>query len=134
MTAAVIIDDDPDDIELLSEAIKEVAPTLALTSFTDPQEAIHFLNMPENCPSCVFLDINMPGLNGHECLEILRAKPFLKKCAVVILSTGMSADVKTVVKKKGATLAFKKPHSFRSLQRIVSKVMSVVEGRDASGR
>jgi CheY-like chemotaxis protein len=130
MQEVIIIDDDTDDIELLSEAIREVAPSLNPISFSVPREAIDFLRIPENAPSCIFLDINMPGIDGFECLEIIRDQPFFKDCLIVVLSTGMSADIKKELKGRGARFAFKKPHTFESYKSFVSKVVAALRANE----
>ncbi len=66
----VIIDDEPDAVDSLELIIEDYLPELAITNtFTDPQQALKKLPVIE--PDLVFLDINMPGLNGFELLEKL---------------------------------------------------------------
>jgi len=66
----VIIDDEPDAVDSLELIIEGFLPKLELTNtFTDSQKALK--KLPAIKPDLVFLDINMPGLNGFELLEQL---------------------------------------------------------------
>ena len=42
---------------------------------------------PENIPNLIFLDINMPGLSGLDCLKVLKKSPRISILPVVMLST-----------------------------------------------
>ena len=66
----VIIDDEPDAVDSLELIIEDFLPKLVVTNtFTDPQKALK--KIPAIEPDLVFLDINMPGLNGFQLLEKL---------------------------------------------------------------
>ena len=66
----VIIDDEPDAVDSLELIIEDFLPNLELiNTFTDSQKALK--KLPLIKPDLVFLDINMPGLNGFELLEQL---------------------------------------------------------------
>ncbi len=66
----VIIDDEPDAVDSLELIIEDFLPELAITNtFTDPLRALK--KLPHINPDLVFLDINMPGLNGFQLLEKL---------------------------------------------------------------
>lgn len=66
----VIIDDEPDAVDSLELIIEDFLPELAITNtFTDPVKALK--KLPHINPDLVFLDINMPGLNGFQLLEKL---------------------------------------------------------------
>jgi len=71
----LIIDDEPDAVNALKIIIEEFLPELTIVgSFSDPIKAIE--GIPKLNPELVFLDINMPGLNGFELLESLPHRDF----------------------------------------------------------
>lgn len=77
MLEAVIVDDEVKALQSLtwelinfSEEIKVVA------SFTNPLEALAYLNKPENTPDCLFLDIEMPTMDGFQFIQQLKNKDF----------------------------------------------------------
>ncbi len=76
MIKTVIIDDEKFCIEVLESLLTKHYPDIQLTgSFTDPIQAITFIQ--SQTPDVVFLDINMPGMNGFEVLD--RLMPFTFK-------------------------------------------------------
>ncbi|MDF1546688.1 MAG: LytTR family DNA-binding domain-containing protein [Bacteroidales bacterium] len=71
----IIIDDEPDAVESLELIITDYLPDLkVVNTFTDPQLALK--KIPIIKPELIFLDINMPGLNGFELLEQLENTDF----------------------------------------------------------
>lgn len=71
----VIIDDEPDAVDALELIIEEFLPNLkVVNTFTDSEKALK--KIPIIQPDLVFLDINMPGLNGFQLLEKLGKTDF----------------------------------------------------------
>lgn len=71
MIKAIIIDDESHCIQTLQEKIKIYCPSIEVqASFTKPQKAIEYLE--ENSPDLVFLDIEMPIINGFSLLEKIK--------------------------------------------------------------
>jgi len=83
-------DDDPDDIQLLSEAFQVYSNDLELMTFTDGMELLTFIETidPFYVAPCLFiLDINMPRLNGKETLRRLRRLDSFADVPAVLFST-----------------------------------------------
>lgn len=72
MIKCIIIDDQKDAIELLVDHVKNRSELILLKSFTNPIDGLSFLK--KNSTDLVFLDIQMPHLNGLEFIESLRSK------------------------------------------------------------
>jgi CheY-like chemotaxis protein len=118
----VIIDDDLDDIQFLTEAIAAVDVSIKCVSFENPLKAIETISMDESLqPSFVFIDFNMPRMSGEECLERLKEIGHLKATTFVINSTSMPLKMKKLLRGKGAAYAFKKKATVKSLNRIVNE-------------
>lgn len=67
---AIIVDDEPDSVALLQLQIERHCPTVELmASFINPIQALG--SIPQLVPDIVFMDVEMPGLNGFELLEQL---------------------------------------------------------------
>lgn len=75
----IVVDDEPKAIKIITRYIDKVPFLEKVGSFTDALEALEFLNCKK--VDLLFLDINMPGLNGLELLKTLEKKP------LVILTT-----------------------------------------------
>ena len=95
----LIVDDNPADIGLTSEALKQCAPTCQIDSVEDGVEALAFLNRRGNYanatqPDLVILDLNLPKRGGLAVLAAMKAGPELRRIPVIIFSTSqLSQDV-----------------------------------------
>ncbi len=68
----IIIEDDIDDQELLTEIFKKLNYVNKIVFYKDGNEALEFLNKTDVQPFLILSDINMPKINGFE----LRNKVF----------------------------------------------------------
>jgi len=72
---AIIVDDEMDAIESLTWKINMYSPEInVIESFTNPEEAISAINYLK--PHCVFLDIEMPQMDGFQLLSQLKYRDF----------------------------------------------------------
>ncbi len=89
----MLIDDDVITNYLNSELIHEMNIAKHVVVCYDGDEAINYLRMYQNPPvedksvTLIFLDINMPGIDGFEFLEQLDQSQLLDKIDVVLLTT-----------------------------------------------
>jgi len=84
----LLVEDSAGDTELTRVAIQNAKITNGMISVTDGLAAIEFLRNPDNPrPNLILLDLNLPRMNGHEVLEILKNDDDLKKIPVCILTT-----------------------------------------------
>jgi len=125
----LIIDDDPDDRELLIEAIKEVAPETVCDEATGSIDALKILsNNQVVIPDYIFLDLNMPLMNGKECLiEILKI-PHIEESKVVIYTTSQREDDAGELLALGAVFFLIKPSVFSELKKAVEYILSENNG------
>lgn len=80
------VDDDADDCELFHELLKMVDPGIECTHAANGNEAIKFLKQGRT-PDCIFLDINMPHLNGKETIIALKNDERFRSIPVVMYTT-----------------------------------------------
>lgn len=107
------VDDDADDLQLFGEAVKEVDPAIIFIAARSGEEALNFLH-GELLPDQIFMDINMPVMNGIECLTQIRKTKHIQDVPVVMLSTSQST---VDIEQSNALRAdfISKPNSFRVL-------------------
>ena len=75
MIKAVLVDDERHSLETLAYKLERYCPEVVVEArFTDPQEALDYLL--QDPPDLVFLDIEMPSLNGFELLARMPEVPF----------------------------------------------------------
>ena len=121
----LIIDDDEDDRELFCEALGYVNKDIDCFHATDGEEALAFLNDPNgNLPDYIFLDLNMPRLNGKECLAEIKKRNNIKDIPVIIYSTSNNRHDKEETKLLGAADFLHKPNEFNLLIRELTQILS----------
>lgn len=84
----LLIDDDPDDRDLFCEAIEEIALEIVCNTAPNGQKALANLNDKEiEKPDIIFLDVNMPVMNGWQCISLLQKEEAYKNIPVIMYST-----------------------------------------------
>jgi len=116
------IDDDPDDLEILSDAIKIVDPSIICLTVFRSEDAIRLLTSDMELPDFIFLDINMPVMNGLECLRLIKSNDGLKAIEVIMLSTAFRPTDEQEFSKWGVRY-FKKPNEFDVLVENLSIIL-----------
>ncbi|MDB5248839.1 MAG: hypothetical protein JWQ40_3233 [Segetibacter sp.] len=118
----LIVDDDPDDSEFLSEGIsKTLASSYSLHTVTSGVECLSFLKTNDP-PEFIFLDLNMPRKNGIECLKCIKENNLLKNTHVIICSTSSSPKDIDASYHLGATFYLVKPVSFATMVNHLARV------------
>jgi CheY-like chemotaxis protein len=121
-------DDDIDDCELVVEALEKIDPRIECTMVNDGREALRFLTGDDDLPDYIFLDVNMPIMDGKHCLMELKKDDRLKDIPVVIYSTSQNESEIKELYAIGAQEYLRKPNSFNdlcfSLRSIIRKLQS----------
>ena len=85
----LLVEDNPGDVRLTMEALKEGRFPTTLHVASDGVEALHYLrNMAP--PDLILLDLNLPRRSGREVLMEIKADPELRWIPVMVLSTSRS--------------------------------------------
>jgi CheY-like chemotaxis protein len=105
-----LIDDDPDDQEIFSIALKELSPAIQCFFANDGVEALERLNTGKSfIPDYIFIDLNMPRMNGAQCLAAIKKIGRVKSTPVFIYSTTAEPGMITETQRLGATGFIVKP-------------------------
>src|SRR5690348_12426970 len=83
----LLIDDDPDDREIFGIALEEVDKVCRYITTENGIEALELLEDSTSIPDFIFLDLNMPLMDGKECLREIKKIPHLNRVPVIIYST-----------------------------------------------
>lgn len=120
-----IVDDDSDDQDLFIEAVNEVDNSIECVSASNCEEALDLLkNKRITLPDMIFLDLNMPRLNGKQCLAELKRESHLRHIPVIIYSTSSEKRDIDETTKLGAAHFLTKPNKFEELCKALSFVLS----------
>ena len=112
----LLVDDDLDDHEIFSLALQESESPVEVVRAYDGFEALsHLRDKRFERPDFIFLDLNMPRMNGKQCLQQLKDDLNLKDIPVVIYST--SSEIKDLIdaQRLGATAFIVKSSSIHEL-------------------
>jgi CheY-like chemotaxis protein len=115
------VDDDVDDLDLIEEAIREIHPGIICVRAHNGEEVLDFLERCIVLPDFIFLDINMPSMNGVECLRQIRKNPKYDNITVTILTTSMNPETVLVCVQTKTTYLIK-PNNYAQLVKQVSSV------------
>ena len=122
----LMADDDVDDRQFFSEAVGELKMNNKLSLFNDGTELMDFLENPEiDVPQILFLDLNMPGKNGLDCLAEIRSNPKYNNLSIAIYSTSSSEKDIEASFVGGANVYIKKPNDFIKLKKAIKDVISI---------
>jgi len=120
-----IVDDDPDDRQLILDAFLENDSSIDYIFIEDGKQLMETLDNAEfeNLPSLILLDLNMPGMLGlHALKEIRSDKKFTHIPIVVLTTSGFSQDESSSY-KLGASCFLRKPDSYTELLEISAAII-----------
>jgi len=123
----LLVDDNPGDVRLTVEALKDSGVQNRLHTVGDGNEAIAFLRREgryRDAPrvDLVLLDLNMPGMHGFQVLAELRQDPALKSVPVAVLTGSQSTDDIVKTYELDANCYITKPVDFEQFIIMVKSV------------
>lgn len=126
----LLVDDDIDDTFLFREVLNDVAPQINLRTAANGQEALDVLTAISidgaPLPDLIFLDLNMPRMDGKQCLVQLKASDALQHIPVIMYTTSShSRDIEETM-QNGAVSFITKPSHVSDLKTILSSLASNV--------
>jgi CheY-like chemotaxis protein len=124
--SVAIIDDDQDDLEIMEQVINGLDIKIQCILYMYPQEAVdNLLRASEiQLPGYIFIDINMPGLTGDKCLQILRADSAFDDVQIIMYSTSMPGKTAQHLRAAGANFVFEKPVRIKDYTDILSTILA----------
>jgi CheY-like chemotaxis protein len=105
----LIVDDEPDDIELTTIALNEARPDIDIKSALGGTAALALLRNGGGRPDLILLDLKMPGMNGIEVLREIRSDDLLKDLPVVVFTSSSLKSDRTKAIAAGASDYLQKP-------------------------
>lgn len=119
-----LIDDDFDDQEFFSLAVKKLNELNECIFARDGRYGLDMLQADENFqPDYVFIDYNMPRMNGLECLAEIRRMDRFRDTPVYIYSTTDNPTTMDDSKRLGATGYIVKPSGLQVLVELLKVII-----------
>jgi CheY-like chemotaxis protein len=99
----MIVDDDEDDREFFEEAVDKINSSIKCMNLENGEKALQYLKDESKImPDYIFLDLNMPKINGKECLIEIKKTHHLKEIPVIIYTTSNQEKDREQTKQLGA--------------------------------
>jgi len=118
-----LIDDDADDRETFEVALNEIDPKIEYITAASGEEGLMMMDKSEIIPTYIFLDLNMPKMDGWECLREIKKRPHLKHVPVIVLSTAEWLQDRLALQKLEIARYITKPTTQEEFTRAISKVL-----------
>lgn len=118
-----LADDDRDDVEFFTLALEEICSKCSLDVSGNGEELLHKLQAAATLPDIIFIDVNMPRIDGLSALEVIRKMPALDPVPVIVYSTSSNRVFISRAFENGASYYFIKPVSFDSLKEHIKKLL-----------
>lgn len=123
----LIVEDSPEDFEATVRALREARVTSLIHRCQDGDEALEYLQRrgrytdvaPSSRPGLILLDLNLPGTDGREALNVIKSSSTLKAIPVIVLTTSSDErDIESAY-QSGANSYIQKPVDMDDYMRLV---------------
>lgn len=124
----LLVEDNPADAELATIAIRQSRPEVEIHVVHTGDEALAFLNREDGygqapLPDLVLLDLNLPGRNGTEVLDLIRADASLQLLPVIVFSNSNArSDVEAAYRSR-ANAYLLKPMEYADIKEALGNLL-----------
>lgn len=118
----LLIDDDADDQEIFLLALEDIDADITCSTVSECSTAFEILET--STPDFIFLDLNMPGMDGKEFLTVIKKNEKLAQIPVIIYSTSSDPRDLRLTKELGAFDYIVKQSSILSLRKMLDAFFS----------
>jgi DNA-binding NtrC family response regulator len=118
----LLIDDDEDEHEIFLSALKNAARSFDFISADSCEKALNILKKID--PDYIFIDVNMPRINGMICLERIKKINRIAHVPVYMYSTGINAHDGQKALQLGAVDYIIKPNSISVLSTMLKEILN----------
>lgn len=118
LSCVMVVDDSEPDQFISKLTIEQHDSNITILQAYDGQEALEVLETTEQQPQLIFLDINMPRMNGHEFLAAYEKAPNNEAAVIIMLtSSDQKKDVDGSAAYRSVKAHFAKPLDLESVAR-----------------
>jgi CheY-like chemotaxis protein len=122
-----LIDDDKDEAELYTEAIREANLPIELYFFEKGEYMLNHLQK-NKLPHLIVMDANLPGLSGLDCLIRIKAEEDYKNIPVVMCTSIHDERTSEASSFEGALSYNLKPATFSGYQNLLRSFYNICTG------
>jgi CheY-like chemotaxis protein len=129
LRSLLLVEDNPNDVELTLTALKEANLANDVVVANDGEQALDYLfrrgphaDRTGGMPAAILLDLKMPKVDGHEVLRQIRADPELRLVPVIVLTSSREERDLYRSYDSGANSYVVKPVDFEEFITAISKL------------
>ena len=127
----ILADDDFDDAEFFESVLSDVAPQIKFVHVEDGRDLLRLTQTL--APDVVFLDINMPRVDGWQCLKQLRESEIGERLPIFMYSTSSHARDQQLSADLGASGFITKPSEIKVLRQVLTDITrKIIDGDGAA--
>jgi CheY-like chemotaxis protein len=123
----LLIDDDQDEFDFYNDALRIINFPGNLIHAASAAQALTLLSYV--IPDYIFVDYNMPRMNGLQCLEEIKKINSLQHVPVIISSTNIDDELAQHAKLLGASCCIRKSLNVRALADMLQQIFAVHKQR-----
>ena len=124
----LLVEDDEDDILFFKDVLLEMIPKSEFLYSHNGLDAIKKLNLMKPVkPNFIFVDLNMPIMNGFEFLKEIKKVSSFKDIPTYVLSTSNDSQAKEQSLNAGAEEFLTKPVKPEDLKTLISRVTKILQ-------
>jgi len=124
MKTVFLIDDDLDEREIFQESLHTLNLDVNYVEAKNGAEALEKLDLPDfKKPDIIFLDLNMPIMDGREFLKEVKGHEKYNDIPVIIYSTSSNEIDKSFALENKASMFMTKPYSIEVLRNEIKQVI-----------
>jgi DNA-binding response OmpR family regulator len=121
-----IVDDDPDDRQIILDAFLENSPQIDYVFIENAETLLENLHSDESdFPALILLDLNMPGMLGLQALKEIRNNKKFSQIPIIVLTTSTLDQDRKTSYELGASCYLHKPDSFRELVDLTNSIVKL---------
>ena len=121
----IVIDDDPDDQEMICRVLTRLKVTNEIKKFRDGEEALNYFQHTNDKPLLILCDINMPLMNGIELKRNIESNEYLKKKTMPFIYLTTPANPDQIIKAYSLSLQgfFVKGQTYDQLKDTLTQIV-----------
>lgn len=118
----LLLEDDIVDVMTIKRAIKQLNISNELVVKENGEEGLEYLNTCDDLPGIIFLDINMPKMNGIEFLEKIKPHEKWTQIPIVVLTTSKDQQDKLATFNQGISGYMVKPVDYPQFKDMIETI------------
>jgi len=122
----LLIEDDPDDVELLQDALTKHEVLYQMDVVKDGNAAINHFKTSNNYPDVIILDFNLPKVHGREVILTIKSTSSFNSIPLLILTTSSAKEDIDYSYQHGADKYLLKPINLEQIKKTVDTIVALV--------